>query len=122
MTLPLDDALVTGTFNIADMAEQQRVRDLADSLLATGATIAELDQRARVPDTSIDVALALKLASSRRHVIALDEPIAVTVVFAMWGESRRLRPRAGVHPNRQQPFHIKQHQHRMQIPEGVGNM
>ena len=107
MTLPLDDALVTGTFNIADMAEQQRVRDLADSLLATGATIAELDQRARVPDTSIDVALALKLASSRRHVIALDEPIAVTVVFAMWGESRRLRPRAADNPTGEHALHCK---------------
>ncbi len=56
---------------------------------------------------SIDLALAHKLALSRRDVVALDWNGRLAIVFAMWGEQRRLRPRDDGNPTGEDSLHTK---------------
>lgn len=102
-----DQGLVTGDFDIADPDDQRRVRLLADSLLAADRTSDELGRDARGDDVSIDLALAYKLALSRQELLALDWTGRVAVVFAMWGEQRRLRPRSADNPTGEDSLHVK---------------
>ncbi len=102
-----DPALVTGTFDISSPADQARVLRLADSLVASGRTRDELEREARGEDVSIDLALAHKLALSRRDVTELDWTGRIVIVFAMWGEQRRLRPRDVDNPTGEDSLHTK---------------
>ena len=86
---------VTGSYDIASPDDQRRVRALATGLLASGHgsggdTLA--------PNTSIDEALAFKLAESKAAVDASGWGGRLAVVFAMWGEQRRLLPRSADNP------------------------
>ena len=59
---------------------------------------------------SIDLALAHKLALSRREVVELNWTGRIVIVFAMWGEQRRLRPRDVDNPTGEDSLHTKLHQ------------
>ena len=102
-----DDRLVTGEFDIADPDDQRRIRLLADSLLASDQAPDDLARAARADDVSIDLALAYKLALSRHDVLVSGWAGRVAVVFAMWGEQRRLRPRDGDNPTGEDSLHVK---------------
>jgi hypothetical protein len=93
-----DPELVTGSFDIGSGADQERVRRLADSILASAPGADDLLAEARRPGVQIDLALALKMARSRTLVRASDWEGHLAVVFAMWGEQRRLLPRSGDNP------------------------
>jgi len=105
-----DASLVTGTFDIASPDDQARVLQLADSIVAGGRSRDEIEQEARSGGLSIDLALAYKLALSRLDVVALDWTGRVAIVFAMWGEQRRLRPRDAGNPTGEDSLHTKLNQ------------
>ena len=86
---------VTGSYDIASPDDQRRVRALAAGLLASGHGSGG---DALAPNTSIDEALAFKLAESKAAVDASGWRGRLAVVFAMWGEQRRLLPRSADNP------------------------
>ncbi|MEM9747384.1 MAG: glycosyltransferase [Actinomycetota bacterium] len=98
---------MTGTFDIASPDDQARVLRLADSLIAGGRTPEELGGDTHGGDVSIDLALAHKLARSRQEVLDLDWSGRLAIVFAMWGEQRRLRPRAADNPTGEDALNTK---------------
>ena len=102
-----DSTLITGTFEISSPADQARVLRLADSLVANDRTRDELERDAASDDMSIDLALAHKLALSRRDVVELNWTGRLAIVFAMWGEQRRLRPRDSGNPTGEDSLHTK---------------
>jgi len=105
-----DAALITGEFDISSPADQDRVLRLADSLVASGRERDDLLRDARSDGLSIDLALAYKLALSRVEVLALDWTGRLAIVFAMWGEQRRLRPRNLDNPTGEDSLHTKLNQ------------
>lgn len=85
-----------GIFDIASPADQRRIRDLADELIATGD--AGPYPPGRSPDDPIDLRVARKLADSKRVIVTTSWTGTIGVVFAMWGERRRLAPRTSENP------------------------
>jgi hypothetical protein len=89
------------SFDIASPQDQRRVRDLADEILdgRMGTSAIDADGVAAfMPEPGIVKALALKLARSRTIVQESTWTGKVAVVFAMWGERRRLLPRTADNP------------------------
>ncbi|MEM9131989.1 MAG: glycosyltransferase [Actinomycetota bacterium] len=91
-----DPSAVTGTYDIASLDDHRRVRELADAHLARWAETGETTPP--VVGGPIDAALAFKLARSKAAAQAGGWSGRLAVVFAMWGEQRRLRPRSGDNP------------------------
>ncbi len=95
--------LVTGTFDLASQEDHDRIRRLADAILAG-------DVRAQSPGDPtlpLDARIAAHLATSKETVQALHWEGTVAVVFAMWGEQRRLRPRNSDNPTGEDALHVK---------------
>jgi len=94
---------ITGSFDLASPADQERVRQLADAVLARGAPpYAPGD-----PSGPLDARIAMHLAESKAVVQRLDWDGTLAVVFAMWGEQRRLRPRSDSNPAGEDALHTK---------------
>ncbi len=90
-----DDQHITGAYDIASPDDLRRVRLLADQRLAGGY---EPGGHLSAPEAPIDEALALKLAESKLAVRSSAWTGSLAVVFAMWGEQRRLLPRSADNP------------------------
>lgn len=58
-------------------------------------------------NAALDVRIATKLALSKRAVVESAWAGSVAVVFAMWGEERRLRPRTEANPTGEDALHVK---------------
>ncbi|MBY5163555.1 glycosyltransferase [Salsipaludibacter albus] len=98
----------TDDVDLTDPTAVSQTRVIAEQLLDTGASRSVLQDLARDPDVGIDVRVATKLAESRRLVDALPDPLPrVQVQFAMWGEHRRLRPRAPDNPAGEDSLRVK---------------
>jgi len=95
MTTDPDDSV---PFDLASSDDQRRVRQIADGLLARMPAPADVRAMAAERDRPIDEALAAKLAVSKHQVNTLDWAGNLAVVFAMWGERRRLQPRTPDNP------------------------
>ncbi len=96
---------VTGAFDIASTDDQSRVRLIADELVqAQGIDLDDFDGSRADP---LDLRVAVKLARSKRAVLRTGWTGTVAVVFAMWGESRRLRPRSADNPTGEDALHVK---------------
>jgi hypothetical protein len=80
--------------DLTDSAQNQAVLDVASALVEGGAT-AEGAADSHGPAVAAEAAAA---ARSRRRLAELTEPIHLTVVWAMYGETGRMAPRA-VHPH-----------------------
>lgn len=104
---PLDAGLVTGSFDIGSTDDQERVKRLADALLEGSPTPEQIRNMGRTPELSLDLALASKLAESRSKAIALDWTGHIAVVFAMWGEQRRLMPQSSDNPTGEDALAVK---------------
>ncbi len=102
-----DDDRPNGRYDMGSSGDQRRIRSLADEYLASGATSEELIERGRQPGTPIDVALALRLARSKRYIREIRWDGELAVVMAMWGERRRLRPRGPENPTGEDSLHAK---------------
>lgn len=93
----------TGVFDLGSSDDQERVRRIADAIVAGDAEPCSPGD----PTTPIDARIAAHLASSKRTVRALRWDGTVAVVFAMWGERRRLRPRTDDNPAGEDALHVK---------------
>ena len=93
-------------FDLTDQRQQDRLYRLTEDILAL-----QPDEFTALLSTSLDVPLelqvALKLAESRSAMAALQQPVKVGIVFAMWGEHHRLRPRSPENPNGENALQIK---------------
>ena len=107
MSVGHNTALVTGAFDISSPDDQARVLQLADSLVASDHSRWELERDARSNEVSIDLALAHKLALSKQELSTLKWSGRLAIVFAMWGEQRRLRPRDNANPTGEDSLHTK---------------
>jgi UTP--glucose-1-phosphate uridylyltransferase len=86
-----------GGLDLTDESQGLAVLAAADRLLATGADRAALEATmqglfARPEPAPLQVHLATKLALSKRALTAIDGPLHVDVVFAMYKEHRRIKP------------------------------
>jgi hypothetical protein len=88
--------------------DQASVVALAQALLANeDATDESLAAAAREPDAPLEFRIAAKLVDSRRYLLGLKRPVKLTIVFAMWGEHNRLRPRSPDNPNGEDALRVK---------------
>jgi hypothetical protein len=101
------DGLATGEVDIASRADQLRIRELADELVDSGASTDELRAAGADPDRPLDLRVASKLALSKHAVSRSTWSGRLGVVFAMWGEQRRLRPRGDGNPSGEDALHVK---------------
>ena len=81
----------TGKVDIASRTDQRRIRDLADELAASDVSTEALQAGGADQDRPLDLRVAVKLALSKRAMRRLVWSGRLGVVFAMWGERRRLR-------------------------------
>ena len=88
------------TFDIGDPEQHRKVRDLADELLEGDESPARLD-------APLEARVAEKLARSRRIACDVTWEGRLAIVFAMWGEHRRLRPRSPSNPTGEDSLHVK---------------
>ena len=102
-----DESLSRGSFDLASPADDRRVRDLADALMASEPSAASLLQIAGDPTEPLDLRLAVVLTRSRMFIRHLDWSGRVAIVFAMWGEQRRMRPRDEDNPTGEDALHAK---------------
>ena len=72
-----------------------------------GGDLATLKEIARKSDTPLEFKLAVKLVESRRYVETIKKPLKLAVVFAMWGEQNRLRPKSAENPNGEDALRVK---------------
>jgi len=88
--------------------DQASVVALAEALLANeDATDESLAAAAREPDAPLEFRIAAKLVDSRRYLLGVKRPVKLAVVFAMWGEHNRLRPRSPENPNGEDALRVK---------------
>ena len=110
---PLDelDGLI-GSIDLTDADDHRRLRDLADQLLARPAHDATaLDGRLQTlaadQDAPLDARVAAMLARSKASLGGGAVRGHVAVVFAMWGEHHRLRPRSAENPAGEDSLRVK---------------
>ncbi len=95
----------TDEFDLTDPDHQDRLEQLADTLLAEpGAEPAAL--RAAALDAPLEFRMAAKLVESRRALLAAP-PTRLGIVFAMWGEQNRLTPRSPDNPHGEDSLRTK---------------
>jgi|GEM_PF-551795 len=87
------------TFDLNEPAHQVSVRDLADALMTDeNIAIDEIQARSRQPEVPLEFKIAAKLLESRLFLLNNLRPLKIGVVFAMWGEQNRLRPKSVSNP------------------------
>lgn len=110
MNIPTD--WITGAkaqFDLTEPADQASLYTLADNLLALpDLSVGELRKTAvSTPQPPLEFRLAVKLVQSRRAVEAIDKPLHIGVVFAMWGEQNRLHPKSDSNPHGEDSLRVK---------------
>ena len=96
---------VTGSFDLASRGDQARVRAIANRLVDTDE--AELRAIGSDEENGIALRLASKLALSKQALERSEWKGRIGVVFAMWGEQRRLRPRTPGNPTGEDALRAK---------------
>jgi hypothetical protein len=87
------------TVDLADPAAQRHLVALAEQMLVAGYDARE--------SSSLAMRVAAKMAASRRFLLGVCDPVEVGVVFAMWGEHNRLRPRSPDNPTGEDSLRMK---------------
>jgi hypothetical protein len=90
-------------FDLTDPEHRESLLRLTSALLARE-EVRPADVGATAP---LELRLAAKLADSRRWLLANRRPVRVGVVFAMWGEHRRLLPRSPDNPHGEDSLRVK---------------
>ncbi len=106
-SLPPAAHTATGQFDLASPDDQRRVRSIADALLDAKMAGADLGALRGDGSLPLDLRLASTLAISKRAAQTIDWPGRIAVVFAMWGERRRLQPRSSDNPTGEDALHAK---------------
>ena len=97
----------TGEFDLGSREDHERVRDTADALLASHTSEGDLSEIGSDGDAPLDLRLATKLALSKMAMHDAGWTGRVGIVFAMWGERRRLMPRSVDNPTGEDALHVK---------------
>jgi glycosyltransferase involved in cell wall biosynthesis len=92
-------------FDLTDAAAQAHLYALTDQLLAYPTD--DIAAVAKQPDAPLEFRLAHKLVDSRRYLQTVKDPLKLGVVFAMWGEQNRLRPKSDDNPNGEDALRVK---------------
>ncbi|VAW33554.1 hypothetical protein MNBD_CHLOROFLEXI01-2687 [hydrothermal vent metagenome] len=92
-------------FDLTETADQQSLYVLTEQLL--NLPLDEVKAAARQDGTPLAFKIAAKLADSRQFMLANQQPLKIGVVFAMWGEQNRLRPKSGDNPNGEDALRVK---------------
>ena len=101
----MSDITSTGVFDIASPDDHRRVRYMAEQMLtATDGELRRLGADAAAP---LDLRIAGKLAQSKQALAEQGWSGRVGIVFAMWGEQRRLQPRSADNPTGEDALHTK---------------
>ncbi|MEM7147785.1 MAG: glycosyltransferase [Verrucomicrobiota bacterium] len=103
------EALIEGAradFDLTEASHRESVRELAEAFLEGGDTEG-LRRRLGEGGVPLEARMAGLLAESRRWMVGREEPLKVGVVFAMWGEHRRLRPKDEGNPNGEDSLVVK---------------
>ena len=95
------------SFDLTESSDQDSLYQLADQLLAGSFNQEEIDQAAFASDAPLEFRIAAKLVKSRRFIATISTPIRVGVVFAMWGEHHRLKPKSELNPNGEDSLRVK---------------
>ena len=86
--------------DLTQVEDVRRLYDMTQLLLdETNLSVAQVREVAARPSTPLEFRVAAKLFESRRFVLNNKQAVAVGVVFAMWGEHNRLRPKSDSNPN-----------------------
>jgi hypothetical protein len=94
-------------FDLTDPADQADLYRLTEELLAENPPADELKATALLPEAPLEFKIAAKLVASRRYMQQIRQPLQIAVVFAMWGEQNRLRPRSGDNPTGEDSLRTK---------------
>ncbi|MGF1910802.1 glycosyltransferase family 2 protein [Vibrio kasasachensis] len=95
-------------FELTNNDHQTRLLELADKLLALESVSNEqIKYVIAQHNAPLEFKLAAKLVESRRHILAITQPIEVGVVFAMWGEHNRLQEKSAGNPNGEDSLRTK---------------
>jgi hypothetical protein len=98
-------------FDLTEPADQERLYDLAETLLAIPNVSRDaLRASARDARVPLELKLAAKLVEARRVLAEVAAPMELGVVFAMWGEQHRLRPRSAQNAHGEDLLRVKLHQ------------
>ena len=96
------------TFNLTEPEDQESLYALTSALLASREFRPEaLREAARQLDTPIEFKLAAKLVDSRQYALSVAHPLKIGIVFAMWGEHKRLHPKSDTNPNGEDSLRTK---------------
>jgi len=90
------------SFDLTDPSDHQGLRELAERMLTVKNVSAGTLRAAGQDDSApLEYRIATKLAESRQFLRTMDRELKVAVVYAMWGERKRLQPRnlGGGFPN-----------------------
>jgi hypothetical protein len=95
-------------FCLTEPADQESLYALTSDLLELREiTLDALQEAAIDSDAPLEFKLASKLVESRRYALSVERPINIGVVFAMWGEQNRLRPKSTNNPNGEDSLRTK---------------
>lgn len=96
-------------FDLSEPEQQGGLYDLAETMLNLLDPPARAELRAfcRSSDTPLEFKLASMLVLSRQQILQIGRPLKIAVLFAMWGEQNRLRPRSSDNPNGEDSLRIK---------------
>jgi hypothetical protein len=94
-------------FDLTEPAHQSGLYTLAEALLARPEIDAASLRATAGGDAPLEFRLAAKLVASRRFVQTIARPVKLGLVFAMWGEGNRLRPRSADNPHGEDALRTK---------------
>jgi hypothetical protein len=94
------------SFDLTEEGHLQGLDRLVSKLEATSSleAVKTLAQQEGAP---LEFRLAAKLVESRETMYSIQEPLKLAVVFAMWGEQNRLKPKSPDNPNGEDSLRVK---------------
>ncbi len=92
-------------FDLTEAADRQSLSVLTEQLLTM--PLDEVKAAAREENAPLEFKIGAKLADSRQFLLKNEQPVKIGVVFAMWGEQNRLRPKADDNPNGEDALRVK---------------
>jgi len=86
-------------FDLTDKDQHEGLTVLCEKMMATrSASKAGLRAACGRSDAPLEYRIASKIAESRLYLRSVERPVRIGVVYAMWGERKRLQPRSEVNP------------------------